>query len=124
MNFFDASVTAKTASEITVAGPGVAPFAAAAKNFSGPVGAKVKIGVRPEHLLTEAGDGFRIAGAVELVERLGETSYAHVRVAPDVALIAEIRGRGAPNAGDSLALSAHARDLHLFDEQGERIETE
>ena len=80
--------------------------------------------MRPEHLLAEAGTGFKIAGAVELVERLGETSYAHVRVASDVTLVAEIRGRGAPNAGDPIALTAHERDLHLFDEHGQRIATE
>ena len=124
MNFFDASVSAKSAAAITISGPGIAAFDAAVENFPGAVGAKIKIGVRPEHLLAETGTGFKIAGAVELVERLGETSYAHVRVASDVTLIAEIRGRGAPNAGDPIALTAHERDLHLFDEHGQRIATD
>jgi ABC-type sugar transport system ATPase subunit len=121
MNFFDASVVAKSATTLAIGGPGIATFEAAAANFAGSVGARIKIGVRPEHLIAETGAGFKISGAVELVERLGETSYAHVRAAPEVALVAEIRGRGAPSAGEAIALSAHERDLHLFDDRGERI---
>jgi hypothetical protein len=56
-----------------------------------------------------------------LVERLGETSYAHVRAADSAAFIAETRGRGAPKAGDAITLGAANEDLHLFDEHGERI---
>jgi ABC-type sugar transport system ATPase subunit len=121
MNFFDARVDGKGASTVTLSGPGLAPFDLAASNFSAPVGAAVKIGVRPEHLSAETPTGFKIAGAVELVERLGGTSYAHLRVADGIALIAEIRGREAPRAGDRIALSAQDRDLHLFDERGNRV---
>jgi hypothetical protein len=38
------------------------------------------------------------AGVVELVERLGEASYAHVRRADDKMTVVEIRGRRTPSA--------------------------
>jgi multiple sugar transport system ATP-binding protein len=121
MNFFKAKVDKKSAATVTLSGPGLPPFDLATVAFSAPTGAAVTIGVRPEHLSATAAGGFKIAGAVELVERLGETSYAHVRVADEFALIAETRGREAPRAGEAIALSAGDRDLHLFDEHGERI---
>jgi ABC-type sugar transport system ATPase subunit len=124
MNFFSAKVDKKGAASVTLSGPGLPAFDLAAASFAAPVGASVKIGVRPEHLGAEAPGGFQIAGAVELVERLGETSYAHVRAADEVAFTAESRGRNAPKAGDNVILSAHHRDLHLFDERGERIAIE
>jgi len=121
MNFFKAKVDKKGAATVTLSGPGLPPFDLAAAAFAAPVGAAVTIGVRPEHLSVEGPGAFKIAGAVELVERLGETSYAHVRIAEGIALIAEMRGRDAPKAGDPITLGADDRDLHLFDENGERI---
>jgi ABC-type sugar transport system ATPase subunit len=123
MNFFKATVQAKSASGVTLAGPGVPAFALGSGAFAPAVGAEVTIGVRPEHLGAPADDAsrFRVAGAVELVERLGETSYAYVRAAEGVALVAETRGREAPRAGEPIGLAAAERDLHVFDAQGERV---
>jgi ABC-type sugar transport system ATPase subunit len=121
MNFFDAKVDKKGAASVTLSGPGVPPFEFATTNFAPSVGAKVKIGVRPEHLGAPAAGGFKIDAAVELVERLGETSYVYVRNSGETQIIAEVRGRDAPSAGDSIALGAADRELHLFDEAGERI---
>jgi ABC-type sugar transport system ATPase subunit len=121
MNFFKARVDKKGAATVTLSGPGLPAFDLAAAAFAPPIGASVTIGVRPEHLSATTAGGFKIAGAVELVERLGETSYAHVRATDAVAFIAETRGREAPTAGDPITLGAVDHDLHLFDEHGERI---
>jgi ABC-type sugar transport system ATPase subunit len=122
MNFFEAQVGAIEPGSISLSGPDLGPFRAAVGNASVAVGAKVTVGVRPEHLIAAAGAGFQINGSVELVERLGETSYAHVRTGADHPLIAEIRGRSAPAAGDSIVLGAADRDVHLFDAEGMRID--
>jgi hypothetical protein len=37
-------------------------------------------------------------------------------------LIAEIRGRETPKAGDAITLGAELRDVHVFDEGGKRVE--
>jgi ABC-type sugar transport system ATPase subunit len=121
MNFFDVKVDKKGAGSVTLSGPGLPPFDLAASNFSAPVGGAAKIGVRPEHLGAGTSTGFKVAGVVELVERLGETSYAHIRLVDGIMFIAEIRGRAAPNAGDAIVLGANDHDVHLFDEQGQRI---
>jgi len=121
MNFFDARVDAVGPGWIALSGAGLVPFKAAVSDYRGAVGAKVSVGVRPEHLNAAPGSGFSITGSVELVERLGETSYAHVRTGAENSLVAEIRGRSAPAAGDSITLSASDRDVHLFDADGLRI---
>ncbi len=91
--------------------------------FSGPprAGAAV-LGVRPEHLVSPAAGAFSTRGAVELVERLGESSFAHIRRPDDQMLVAEIRGRLTPKAGDAITLGADLRDVHVFDEGGRRVE--
>ena len=64
---------------------------------------------------------FSATGSVELVERLGEASYAHVRRADDKMMIAEIRGRDTPSPGQTVTFSAPADDIHVFDEGGRRV---
>ena len=121
MNFFDARIDAIGPDGITLSGAGFASFKAVTANYHGEAGAKVSVGVRPEHLVGAPSAEFKIEGVVELVERLGETSYAHVRTGQEKALIVEIRGRSAPNAGDAIMLGAADRDVHLFDAEGMRI---
>ena len=121
MNILEAVVDRKSADSVTLSGRCVAPFDLKATNFTASIGAKLKIGVRPEHLGAPAASGFKITGVVELVERLGETSFAYVRLADDVVVTAETRGREAPKAGDPISLSVAERDLHLFGEDGQRV---
>ena len=123
MNILDAAVDRKGAGSATLSGRCVAPFDLKATNFAPPIGAKLKIGVRPEHLGAPQASGFKITGVVELVERLGETSFAYVRIADDVVLTAEMRGRDAPKAGDPISLGVAERDLHLFGEDGKCVPT-
>ena len=86
-------------------------------------GARLTIGVRPEHLAPVAGGDFATTGVVELVERLGEASYAHVRRTDDKMMVAEIRGRRTPAPGDPVTLSAPAEDIHVFDADDRRVPT-
>jgi ABC-type sugar transport system ATPase subunit len=123
MNILDAVVDRKGTGSVTLSGRCMAPFDLAATNFAVPIGAKLKIGVRPEHLGAPPAAGFKITGVVELVERLGETSFAYVRIADDVVLTAEMRGRDAPKAGDPISLGVAERDLHIFGEDGQCVPT-
>jgi multiple sugar transport system ATP-binding protein len=82
-------------------------------------GDRVTLGVRPEHLRV-AVDG-DIAADVEVVEPLGLSTqfYAH-SAGQQICIFA--MGRVAVSPGDSIRLSAHADDLHVFNpENGERI---
>ena len=77
--------------------------------------------MRPEHLAAGEGGGFSTAGAVELVERLGEISFAHVRRADGKMLVAEVRGRATPAAGEAATFSAPLQDVHVFEASGRRL---
>src|SRR5450830_1273012 len=80
----------------------------------------VTVGIRPEHLVADP-DG-AIHGDVLLVERLGAESYVHLTVAGlDQPLMVVVRGEPPP-AGSRWRVSPAAGRLHVFDQQGLRIE--
>ena len=119
MNFFPGAVDRVEGREARVKGAAIAALTLPA----GPLapGEKVTIGVRPEHLAAGVPGAFAATGVVELVERLGEASYAHVRRADDKLMVAEIRGRETPSPGQTVTLSAPAEDVHIFDGDGRRL---
>ena len=100
-------------------GASIAPLTLPAVSLT--PGAELTIGVRPEHLSSGAPGPFAATGLVELVERLGEASYAHVRRADDKMMVAEIRGRETPAPGQTVTFSAPAEDVHVFDSEGRRL---
>ena len=118
MNFFPAMVERVEGREARVKGVSIAPLTLPAGSLK--PGAQLTIGVRPEHLASGAPGPFGATGLVELVERLGEASYAHVRRADDKLMVVEIRGRDTPSAGQIVTFAAPAEDLHVFDEAGRR----
>jgi ABC-type sugar transport system ATPase subunit len=119
MNFFAAKVESVRGGEARVAGPTIEPLKLPMQNLT--AGAELTIGVRPEHLSANVGEGFRTSGIVELVERLGETSYAYVRRGDDRRIVVESRGRETPRVGDPQTFGAPLRDVHVFDENGRRV---
>jgi ABC-type sugar transport system ATPase subunit len=122
MNFFKAKVERVADGQIHVAGPAIDAFVAPAVPGALREGAALTIGVRPEHLSVGAPGAFTAKGTVELIERLGESSFAYVRRADGLMLIAEMRGRNTPAPGDAVSLGAEPSDVHLFDESGRRVE--
>jgi len=122
MNFFKAKVDKLADGEAHISGPAATSFVTPARDGALREGAELTIGVRPEHLVCPAAGAFSTKGVVELVERLGESSFAHIRRPSEAMLVAEIRGRETPNAGDAITLGANLRDVHVFDEEGRRVE--
>jgi ABC-type sugar transport system ATPase subunit len=121
MNFFPAEVESVEDGKAHIVGGSIATFLLPAGPFK--PGARLTIGVRPEHLGPSADGAFATTGVVELVERLGESSYAHVRRADDKMTVAEIRGRQTPVPGEPVKLSAPAEDIHVFDADNRRVPT-
>jgi ABC-type sugar transport system ATPase subunit len=119
MNFFPATVEWVDGATAVAKGPSMAPLTLPALGLK--PGAELTIGVRPEHLAVNARNAFSASGVVELVERLGESSFAHVRRADDKLMVAEVRGRETPTPGDTVTLGAPAEDVHAFDASGARL---
>ena len=83
-------------------------------------GRKVTVGLRPEHLVPDPGGALR--GTVLLIERLGAESYVHLGV-PGIPKPLVVALRGEPPLEDSSwAVSPVAGQIHVFDEQGLRID--
>jgi ABC-type sugar transport system ATPase subunit len=119
MNFFEAKVESVEGGRARVAGAGFRSLDWPATSLA--VGDVLTVGVRPEHFGREPNGPFIAEGVVELVERLGEASFAHVRRADDRLFVAEVRGREAPTPGESMTLVAAAQDVHIFDASGLRV---
>jgi ABC-type sugar transport system ATPase subunit len=119
MNFFPAIVERVEGGQARIKGVSLGPVTLPARELA--PGGKLTLGVRPEHLATRAPNDFAMTGIVELVERLGEASYAHVRRADEKLMVAEIRGRETPSPGETVTFSAPAQDVHVFDEAGRRL---
>jgi ABC-type sugar transport system ATPase subunit len=115
MNLFDATLSEAG----KLAGPAFDDFAL--DGLAAAPGAAFTLGVRPEHLRASGQSGFRLEATVELVERLGEISYAHARTRDGKPLVAELRGRDVPEIGEAVNFSAAAQDLHVFGAGGSRV---
>ena len=122
MNFFKGKVERVASGEVHIAGPAIEAFVAPAAQGALHEGAALTVGVRPEHLTVGASGAFTAKGTVELVERLGESSFAYIRRADGQMLVAEMRGRVTPAPGETVSLGADLSDVHLFDDAGRRIE--
>ena len=83
----------------------------------GAIGRPATLGVRPEHLSTDDRGAF--TGAVELFERLGPLSFAHLGARGEIGtVVAQLPGDRDVTLGETLSVGAEPGDLHLFDEQG------
>jgi ABC-type sugar transport system ATPase subunit len=121
MNFFAAKVESLNGGRARVAGAGFRNLDLPATSLG--VGDALTLGVRPEHLVRGTSGPFVAEGVVELVERLGESSFAHVRRVDDIMFVAEVRGRETPVPGEKITLNAAAQDVHVFDASGLRVST-
>src|SRR5207302_1242675 len=68
---------------------------------TGAAGASVTIGIRPEHLRPDEPGDLVIETTIDVVERLGETSYAYSSRADGAPLIVELRGKETPAPGST-----------------------
>jgi ABC-type sugar transport system ATPase subunit len=122
MNFFAGRVENVEGGRARVAGTGFRSVDLPAASLK--AGDALTIGVRPEHLSRGTDGALVVEGVVELVERLGESSFAHLRRADDKLFVAEVRGRETPAPGEKTTLVATAQDVHVFDASGLRIPTQ
>ena len=84
-------------------------------------GAKVTVGVRPEHL-SPTSDDAGLDVVVELVEELGADTYVHTRTAQGTAIVFRGAADDPWSKGDRVSLAAREDSVRFFDfDSGERL---
>jgi ABC-type sugar transport system ATPase subunit len=86
------------------------------------VGAGVKIGIRPEHFDSCAGSPVTFPVRLEVVERLGSASYAHVTAPSGEAMVVALRGGRDLTSGHELNVSVPSERIYLFSATGARLD--
>ena len=81
-----------------------------------PTGETFRLGIRAEAVRADPQGA--LAGKVEVVERLGDRTHLHVRLANNSMLVAEDAGMSRAAPGDTVYLRLDASAAHLFDAQG------
>jgi multiple sugar transport system ATP-binding protein len=110
MNLMPATVVDADAGGATVRLPDGHDLQAAVRATAGMA---VTLGVRPEHLVADVHGPF--AGAVELFERLGPLSFAHLGARGEVGtVVAQLPGDRRVTLGEPLAFSIPPERVHLF----------
>ena len=120
MNRMPGTIAAVGEHATTVALKAGGTVEAAVRSPSGSVGASVTLGVRPEHLVA-AEDGV-FTGAVELFERLGPLSFAHLGARGAVGtVVAQLPGNRRVTLGETLNFAVAPGDVHVFDADGQAL---
>jgi multiple sugar transport system ATP-binding protein len=139
MNFLDAALLRADAGGATVKLTGGAEVRAAVDATSLSEGARVTLGIRPEHIVLASNAGSdpdlaRIPVEVALVEHLGEGTLVYVKL-PGTSELIVCRSEGTTRVkeGQKVDLGVPARECHLFegheaqadeDTSGEALEVE
>jgi multiple sugar transport system ATP-binding protein len=87
------------------------------------VGAEVSIGVRPEDINVQLGEGEGLEATVDLVEELGADGYiyAHAeQLGHRVEIVARIIEHAYPGVGETVFVGAQPDRVHVFDPQTEQ----
>ncbi len=119
MNFIDATLVKAEPNMATVQ-VGDAEFSVRVNAVGLSKGAKLELGIRPEHVLIASDETENIIkGKIEYLEKLGEASYLYVRIPGNKDTIT-IRqpGDSQYSINDEIALYFKPRRLHAFKEDG------
>ena len=85
-------------------------------------GAKLSLGLRPEHIEIDGAGGIELGSlTVVHVEHLGGQTIVYGRLVDGQPLTVALDGQRAISAGSTLEVRIAAENCHLFDEAGDRI---
>ncbi len=121
MNFIDVTVKEVAADVISIQMPGgeVIPVPRKAHNVK--VGEELTLGLRPEHLLKDKGEVYRVATKVDFVENLGSISFIYAKTAEVDRIIIQRANYGDTKEGDTLELLVRPSKCYLFRKDGQAI---
>ncbi len=113
MNFIETTVRGVNESGVEVALPGGGSIEVPCKRGQVKPADRITFGVRPEHIVEEGGDA-KLAGVVQVVERLGGETYAYVKVESGEMVTAQLGGNSRVRVNDQVALGIDAATTYLF----------
>ncbi len=113
MNFIETTVRGVNESGVEVALPGGGSIEVPCKSGQAKPADRITFGVRPEHIVEEGGDA-KLAGVVQVVERLGGETYAYVKVESGEMVTAQLGGNSRVRVNDQVALGIDAATTYLF----------
>jgi len=122
MNFLSATVAACDANQATLdLGTGKTIIASVADTKGLQPGAKVTLGLRPEHLMESASNEGQLEGEVIALEHLGSESYVHLACGNGEPLVIKSAGDTAIKVGQRVSVAVPPQACYLFDESGMAI---
>ncbi|MCJ2875302.1 UNVERIFIED_ORG: lactose/L-arabinose transport system ATP-binding protein [Rhizobium sp. SORGH_AS260] len=122
MNFLDATVIGGGADSVTLAldsDPAVRLTLPIKERVN--EGARVSLGIRPEHFADAGGGDADLTVHVDVAEHLGNTSYVYARTEGGEQIIIERPESRDVGNRDRLTVGLSARRAFLFDSKGERL---
>jgi ABC-type sugar transport system ATPase subunit len=120
MNFINAEVLNHKGKSLRLALPENGKIELQARNQTSNLkGAKLEIGIRPEHfhLVAPTDKRASIKGKAAIVEQLGNTTYTYMETAVGQ-LIVEGEGSAQLSSGQSVGLEIDSQHAHIFDTNG------
>ncbi len=125
MNFLDVEVRSVGGGMVTVAAPALEPVAIphAVGRFA--AGGRASLGVRPQFLSPDVGEGRGVLGGrVSLVERLGTETVLSIALATGGRVVVSLDGDRAFEIGQQMALGFDPAKAHLFEAETADMEAE
>jgi multiple sugar transport system ATP-binding protein len=119
MNLLAATVVACDAGRVTLALGAGRPVVADVADTKGlQPGARVTLGLRPEHLTDTSADTGQIDGEVIALENLGAETYVYLACSDGEPLVIKPAGGTAIEVGQRVSVSVEPQACYLFDENG------
>ncbi|SCY62726.1 ABC transporter ATP-binding protein [Paracoccus tibetensis] len=78
-----------------------------------------ELGIRPEELRVAPSGPLR--GSATVIERLGDRTLLHVRLADGTQVVAQDSGKSGVKVGDTVTLAFETAEAHLFDATGRAV---
>jgi multiple sugar transport system ATP-binding protein len=116
MNFLRGTVTGSRDGAVSVRLAGGEALDVSAEAGHASEGAAVTLGVRPEHFAV--GEAGPLRGEVLVVERLGGSTFLHVKTGTGDLLTVQADGDSPVRMHDRIGLQVAPGDCHLFDQSG------
>ena len=123
MNFVAGEVTGNDGTDGTVRIPslGNVELPVRPRGAMPATGAAVTVGIRPEHMETEAPTGSTFQAPTSVVEQLGGVSYLYLDIGAAEPLTVEQKGHARIRDGEMATVGVEPGRAMMFDAHGERI---